>query len=157
MTKAWITTSSTHIQAITNSINAACNQGYIPDRVFMLENPSVIEEVDEALSITKDIVVAHGGVQPETHVKSIEEELAFEEILNYVRNAIEEVRADDGEVAVDITPGRKYMSAIAFTAGMKYNADHVFYFYLTGLHYGKYYPEIPRTASDLIDFTEVLA
>lgn len=58
---------------------------------------------------------------------------------------------------MDFTPGRKFMSAIAFQAGMKFEADHVFYFYRKGgVYQGNYLPEIPRTAYELIDFTEAI-
>ena len=66
-------------------------------------------------------------------------------------------RERDAEVAVDITPGRKFMSAIAFAAGMRYDADHVYYFYVSGEeHMGAFYPEIPRTATTLYDLTEAV-
>ena len=59
------------------------------------------------------------------------------------------------EVAVDITPGRKLMSAIAFAVGMEYDADHVFYFYISSEEYfDLLYPEIPRSAANLYDFSE---
>lgn len=44
---------------------------------------------------------------------------------------------------------------IIIAAGMRYDADHVFYFYLSDYgFYGGLYPEIPRTAVELIDFAE---
>lgn len=32
-------------------------------------------------------------------------------------------------IAVDVTLARKFMSAITFQAGFRFDADHVFYFY----------------------------
>lgn len=158
MTKAWITTSSTNVPAIVNSLNAACDQGFIPNQLHLLENPEVVAEVERALDVSVEVIDAYGGNEPSIHVTEIEDELSFGDIHQHVKNSIEDVKADDGEVAVDFTPGRKFMSAITFTAGMKYGADHVFYFYLKEPgHYGRFYPAIPRSAVELIDFTEELA
>jgi hypothetical protein len=84
-----------------------------------------------------------------------DDEVEFDRIRTHIQEAIEESKERGDEVAVDITPGRKFMSAIAFAAGMRYGADHVYYFYLSS--YGSYsglYPEIPRTAVELYDFVE---
>ena len=67
-----------------------------------------------------------------------------------------EARETDKVAAVDVTPGRKFMSAIAFQAGIKYDAEHVFYLYLPeGQFYGRIFPDVPNRALDLIDFQEV--
>ena len=46
MSTAWITTSSTNIEAMVNSLNAACDQGFISDELHLIENPGVTELVD---------------------------------------------------------------------------------------------------------------
>jgi hypothetical protein len=47
------------------------------------------------------------------------------------------------------------MGAIAFAAGFRHGADHVYYLLLRSeAHYGKLYPEIPRPAVTLIDLLE---
>lgn len=158
MEKAWITTSSPNIWAVVNPLNAACHQGFVPDTVYVLENPGVKEEIEQALELATTIIEAYGQDSPEINVTAIEDEVAFSRIHAHIRDAIEAGKADGGEVAVDITPGRKFMSAIAFTAGIRYDADHVFYFYLEGSeHYGQCYPDIPVSAVELYDFTEELA
>jgi CRISPR/Cas system-associated protein Csm6 len=60
----------------------------------------------------------------------LEADTEFDRIHEYIRVTIEEVDDEAGEVAVDIRPGRKFMSAIAFAAGIRYGADHVYYLYL---------------------------
>lgn len=158
MTRAWITTSSPHIRAVVNPLNAACHRGFVPDTVYVLENPGVEEEIEQTLELATTIVEAYGAETPEINVTTIDSEVAFDRIHAHIRDAIEVVKSDEGEVAVDITPGRKYMSAIAFTAGIRYGADHVFYFYLKGSeHYGQIYPDIPTSAVELYDFTEELS
>lgn len=157
MATAWITTSSTNVEAMVNSLNAACDQGFVPDELHLIENPGVTEEVDQALDLAATIISAYDGDEPDIHLTSLDSEVEFDRIRTHVRDAIERVHEADGEVAVDITPGRKFMSAIAFASGLRYDADHVFYFYLDSpAYFGRLYPDMPRTATHLYDFTEEL-
>lgn len=143
---------------MVNSLNAACEQGFVPDQLYVIENPGVEDQVSRALELATTIITAYDGDEPEIHLTTLETEVAFDRILSHVRDAIDEIHAEGGEVAVDITPGRKFMSAIAFAAGMRYDADHVYYFYLRSTEFfGHLYPDMPRTASHLYDFTEELA
>lgn len=130
MTQAWIRTSSTNVEAIINPLNAACNAGFVPDDLNLLENPGVTEEIDQALEMIDVIIDAYGGEEPDIHLTSLEADTEFDRIHEYIRVTIEEVDDEGGEVAVDIRPGRKFMSAIAFAAGIRYGADHVHYLYL---------------------------
>lgn len=157
MTTGWITTSSTHVEAIVNGLNAACQEGYVPDELYLIENPGVTDEVDRALDLGVDIITEHGGTEPDIDITTLAHETEFDRIRQHVKDAIESVHERDGDVAVDITPGRKFMSAIAFAAGIRYGADHVYYFYLASAeHLGTWYPAMPRTATRLYDFTEEL-
>lgn len=113
--------------------------------------------VSRALDVSAAAIDAYDGEEPEIHLTTIDHETEFDRIRTHIKEAIEAVHESGGEVAVDITPGRKFMSAIAFAAGFRYEADHVFYFYHeSSTFYGHVYPEMPRTASKLYDFTEVL-
>lgn len=155
MPRAWITNASTHVEAMVNSFTAACDQGFVPTTVRLLESPGVDRPVDQAVREFDAVVTAYGGDSPEIRRTTLEEELAVERIQTHHKTAIEAATDRGDEVAVDITPGRKFMSAIAFATGMRYGADHVFYFYLeASADRGLRYPELPRTAARLVDFTE---
>lgn len=158
MVDAWITNGTTTLEAMVNPINAACDEGFVPDRLYMIENPTVTDEVASALDLAVEIIDAYGGDEPNIRLTSIDSELDFNQLYAHTREAIEEIHENDGEVAVDFTPGRKFMSALAFATGMRHEADHVYYFYLenTSRYGGRVYPAIPRTESHLYDFTEVL-
>lgn len=157
MTRAWITNSSTHVEAMVNPINAACQEGYVPDTLYMLENPGVTEAVDQAIELATAVIESYGGETPEIELTTLERDTEFDRILEHITSAIEAVKEGGGEVAVDITPGRKFMSAIAFAAGLEYDADHVYYFYIQSADFhGMSYPDMPRTAAQLYDFAEVL-
>jgi len=142
---------------MVNPLNAACDTGFVPDRLYLLENPGVTEQVQHALDLIAEITTAYGGNEPEIRLTTLDSEVEFDRISSFFAEAITEVGDDSGDVAVDITPGRKFMSAIAFAAGMRYEADHVYYFYLTSSdHYAQIYPDMPRTATQLYDFREAL-
>lgn len=98
--------------------------------------------------------VAAYGEDTETDVHELVSETDFEAIVDYYRSCIEAATTVGDEIAIDVTPGRKYMSAIAFQAGIQFGANHVYYFHRKTRRYrGRFYPEMLRTASDLIDFT----
>lgn len=141
---------------ILNPLMAACDGGYVPDEVSILTNPDVADTVEAACEHLEVIVDGYGG-DAEIRREELDDETDFEAIVHYYRSAVQDARSTGSTVAIDITPGRKFMSAIAFQAGIQFDADHVFYFHRkAGGYYGRFYPEIPRTATDLIDFTEVI-
>lgn len=157
MGRVWITTGSTTFDAIVNPVTAACQRGYVPNTVFLLENPGVSDVVDRAVGTIAETIGAYGTDDPEVDITTLDTETAFEEVLAHLTDGIRTAQDADDAVAVDITPGRKFMSAIAFAAGMRYDADHVFYLYAgQSSYYGQSYAEIPRTDTTLYDFTEEL-
>lgn len=157
MDSVWITNGSTSVAPIVNPLNAACHDGYIPTDIYLLENPGIKDVTGPAASMMKTIVTAHGGDEPAVKVETIDDERDFGAIVGYLTSAIEVAQEADAQVAVDVTPGRKFWSIISFRAGHKYEADHLFYSHIhTTQYYGTPYPNIPRTAIDLVDFTEVL-
>jgi len=157
MVDAWITNASTTVEAMVNPIAAACDGGYVPDRLYLLENPEVTDAVDRAIAFATAVIEAYGGDEPAVELTRLDNDRAFDRVRTHVGDAIEAVHDEGGRAAVDITPGRKFMSAIAFAAGIRYEADHVFYFYLHSAdYYGLSYAGMPRTAGQLYDFTEEL-
>lgn len=157
MDRAWVTTSSNRVVGLVNTLNAACEEAeYVPDALYFLETPGVEDVVADAADHAATVVEAYSGTEPAVELTAVPAETAFDDIWTHVEDAVAETRAAGGEVAVDITPGRKYMSAIAFAAGARCDADHVYYLHMVGEHYGKAYPDVPRTSTTLYDFTEEL-
>lgn len=157
MERVWITNGSTGLAPIVNPLAAACHRGYVPDRVYFLDNPSIADRTDTTVSMIKSVVTAHDGAEPDVEVHSLDEELDFDGIIAYLQSAITTAREAGGDVAIDVTPGRKFWSIISFRAGFEYDVDHLYYVHLKSSHfYELCYPEIPRTAIDLVDFTEVV-
>jgi hypothetical protein len=155
MTSHWVTTGSTNAEAVVNPLASACAvEGYVPDELHLLANPGVQSTIDRIVDLSETVVRAFDG-DPEVHVTSLETETDFPAIVEHFR-AVVEAAGDEDRVAVDVTPGRKFMSAIAFQAGMQFGADHVFYLLVdSGDLFGRVYADLPRTATTLYDFREV--
>lgn len=158
MTRYWVTTGSTNPEAVVNPLAAACNEwAYVPDRIFVLGNPGVEDQFDRIIDLAETIVEAYGG-DPEVERTSLDSETDFQAIVDHFQAAIDAARDEDGEVVVDITPGRKFMSAIAFQAGIRFGADRVAYLHVhSGELFGRVYADLPRSGTTLYDFTEVFA
>lgn len=156
MVKAWITTMSTNLEAVVNPLAAACEDEFLPDELYVLENPGIGDRFDDITSMMERVVIEYGGDDPELSVTHLDEETDFQQIVDHFRDPIAQIGDDDGTIAVDVTPGRKFMSAIAFQAGIQFQADHVFYLYLSeSQFYGRIYSDVPKPTVELIDFQEV--
>lgn len=157
MERVWITNGSTSVAPIVNPLNAACHRDYLPTDIYLLSNPKIDRVTQQAASMMKTIVTAHDGEEPTVEVESIEDELDFQAIIDFLQAAIESADDADADLAIDVTPGRKFWSIISFRAGQKYDADHLYYTHiLTEEYYSTPYPAIPRSAMNLVDFAEVL-
>jgi hypothetical protein len=156
MERVWITNGSTSVAPVVNPLTAACHAGFVPTDVFVLDNPVITDVTEAATSLMKTVVTAHGGDEPSIAVETIDDERDFDAIIAFLRGAIDAAGEADAEVAVDVTPGRKFWSIISFRAGYKYDADHLYYTHVDGEYFGACFPMIPRTAIELIDFTEVV-
>jgi CRISPR/Cas system-associated protein Csm6 len=147
---------STHVESVANPLIAACEGGFVPDSIALLSNEGVEAHVSPVCELFEATTAAYGS-EATVDVTTLDGETDFEGIVDHIRTPIDS--ASDGDaVAVDVTPGRKFMSAIAFQAGMQFGADHVYYLYLdSDAYFGVVFPDIPTTAAELIDFTEVFA
>ena len=155
MDTRWLTIVSPTTEAVVNPLIAACDKGVVPDEIQLLSNPGMDDAVSVLCPLLEDIVAEY-DVDTTVTVHSLETETQYSDIVSFFVNGIKDARNQSASVAVDFTPGRKFMSAIAFQAGLQYDADHVFYFHLQAADYGRSYPDIPRTNAALVDFTEVV-
>lgn len=156
MDRIWITNGTPAMPGLLNPLAAACDNGYIPDEARIPSNPGVAESVVAASDMFETIINVHGGDAAVSEHR-LETETDFQGIIEFYQSTIEAAHEGGDTIAVDVTPGRKFMSAIAFQACFRFGSDHVFYFYRkSGAYYGGLYAEIPRTATELIDFSEVM-
>ncbi len=157
MTRLWITNGSTSLAPIVNTLNAACEDGYHPTDIYILENPGIEDVTSKATDLMQTIVTETGGEEPQVTTESLEDELDFQGIAAYLRDTIKSAQDPDDQIAIDVTPGRRFWAIISFRAGHEYGVDHLYYGHLlTKTYYETAYPAIPRTAMNLIDFTEAV-
>ena len=154
MTRLWISPGSTTTGSVVDPLCAACEEGFVPDHLVFVQNPSVAAEMEGIAEVAEEVVSVYGEI-PEVRFENTEEETDFTGYYEVIRDTIEEAKEDGAEVAINITPGRKYMSGIAMQTGVQKGADHVFYLLIEAReHYGNNYHNIPSTATELYDFTE---
>lgn len=162
MDSVWVSSGSTTVEAMVNPIAAACvgdhiAEPFVPDTVYFLDNPGLGETMAETTELTRTVLQQHGVERPTVETTATENETDFDAVAAHFQDAIEAAHEAGAAVAVDVTPGRKFMSVFAFNAGTTFDADHIFYFYLASNdYYSRLYPEIPTPATELYDFTEVL-
>ncbi|NHN41838.1 hypothetical protein G9C85_09370 [Halorubellus sp. JP-L1] len=150
----WVTCESTTFESMVNPLAGACSEGFVPDEYIILSNEAIRDNVERATALAERIVAEYDE-SLETTVESLDDERDLEAIVSFFKDNLD--APPSGETAVDVTPGRKFMSAIAFQAGMQYGADHVYYLFLDSAdYYGHIYDDIPDPAVDLIDFTAVM-
>lgn len=154
MHQSWITNGSNRVEPVVNPIAAACEAGYRPTDVRLLTNDAIDDITREAIELIKTVVTAAGGDEPAVTTTHLDPETDFDGIVAYLNEAIDAAEAADGEVAVDITPGRKFWSVISFQVGVSRDVDHLYYIHLDDGFFGESFPTIPRTAIELYDFTE---
>jgi len=65
---AWLTTMSTNLEAGINLLIAACEERFLHDELYMLENPSVGNQFDDITSMMERVVVEYGGGGPDLSV-----------------------------------------------------------------------------------------
>lgn len=155
MSPIWLTNASPTTEAVVNPLVAACDEGVVPNEIRLLSNPGLDETTTDLVPLLEDIVAAYDAT-PSVTVHELDSETQYQQIMSYYIDGIEDAQSRSTTVAVDFTPGRKFMSAIAFQVGLQYGADHVYYLHLQSVDYGRCYPDIPRTNVELVDFTEMV-
>lgn len=150
--KAWISIIGSSPFAVINTMWAACKiDNYIPNRVLFIINQNLNEkDIETVYQWTETLLKEYGVENPQIISKKIEED-DFGDIEDVFRRNISSLK-QKGEVAVDITPGRKYMSAIAMHCGLAGGVSHVYYLHLKeSEYYGSPFPLIPIKKQQLID------
>ena len=72
MVDAWLTTMSTNLEAVINPLIAACEEGFLPDELYVLDNPGVGDQFDDITSMMERVVVEYGGEDPDLSVTHLE-------------------------------------------------------------------------------------
>lgn len=129
--RSYVTTVGTSPEAVFNPLwYLAEVYSWVPDEVYLLWNEDVEEELEKVKGLIGRLSKAYGK---EIKINA-GEELRFEESnpVEFREKAGKLVRelSARGEVVVDITPGRKFMSALLLGAALVGRAGEVTYLHL---------------------------
>jgi len=156
----WITTAGTSPFAAINSIWAAVqHKKFIPGKVHILANEFVIEQ-NYLEKVVKGCEIISNeydfSLEILTHCFT---ETDFSSYANLLESLVAKEKKAGNNVAIDMTPGRKFMSAISMYLGVgpdiKFKADLIYYHHLLDLSFGNLpYPLIPSNIRTLYNMKD---
>lgn len=152
--RVWITTVGENPFAVINTLWAACileGEEFRPEKVHLIQNERVKENAGTVKNYIKRILGTYGiNVKFEDHEVDEEDIDGFAELFGSI---VESER--DNEVAIDMTPGRKFMSAYAMVTGFKYGVSKLYYLHLYDSSYqNRAFVLIPFNKQRLINLLE---
>ncbi|MFO8052126.1 MAG: hypothetical protein R6V01_10595 [Thermoplasmatota archaeon] len=155
--RAWITTVGPSPFAVINTFWAAVERDrWIPERIHLVYNEETKHFLVGICTVMKSIVMEHEGRDPDIFCMNIEED-DLEGIFQTYRSIIRKERDLGNGIAIDITPGRKYMSAFSLYAGLKDGTiERIYYIHIRGRKFmNQPYPLIPLPYCDLEDIVSI--
>ena len=159
--KVWISTVGWSPFAVINPLWAACyfkRENFVPEKVILLNNQNQNESVKKNYGIVEAwltrIINEYRGREP--IIESVEaNESNMKEYAQTFQQVIEKHLKD--EIAIDMTPGRKFMSGIAmwYASQPKSNIAKLYYLQLWGRKYQNVpFIKIPMVNQKLINIKE---
>lgn len=156
--RVWITTVGSSPFAVINTMWAACElEDYVPEKVYFVYN----DKTAQNLKINKKWILRltgeYGKASSIIDLKCVEED--FQSYSRLIHSLIFNEKKDGNTVAIDITPGRKIMSAFCMFHGLSEGgADRVYYMHLDDVkkYEGKSFIEIPAGEHKLINMKEIV-
>ena len=158
--KVWITTVSTSAYAAFNTLWAGIKHfDYLPRKVHLLANLELSRKHHLSDVRTGFECILEGYEVDFTIEVHTFEETDFVSYAKTIGQLVFAEKRRGNTVAIDMTPGRKYMSALSLYLGLgsdiEYKADKVFYHHLSDLSYGRRpYPLIPANLPTLYDLKD---
>ena len=154
--RTWITTIGQSENAITSPLWAACKlDDFVPDRVVLMDPGG--KGVDRnALKASIEVILrAYGVDDPDITIEKVDDR-DFASFKEKLRGLVDDI---EGEVAVDITPGRRLMAAFAMEVGL-HKGDKVKKVYYLPLGDRRYYEKpfmlIPARMHNFTEVKELL-
>ena len=155
--KTWITSIGISHHAVVNTLWAAvAEKEWIPDRVHILTNDRTKKDSVTIAKRIEAIVLHYGGESLDFRVHVFLER-DLESLFRLYAKVIEDETAEGNEISVDITPGRKFMSAFALYSALnrRENVGNIFYFHLLDDEFmDRSYPFLPVNAFELRNLME---
>ncbi|MEE9378978.1 MAG: CRISPR-associated ring nuclease [Candidatus Lokiarchaeia archaeon] len=160
--RVWISTVGWSAFAVINPLWAACcsegDKQFIPEKVILLNNAFSNKIVEKNIEIVKDwinrILTEYGVEEPIIELIDADED-NMNKFTDIFKKVMEKYKNDI--IAIDMTPGRKFMSSIAMNVAMLYKVNKLFYLHLWGREYqNQPYIQIPATKQKLINIKELI-
>nr|MDO8080268.1 hypothetical protein [Candidatus Freyarchaeota archaeon] len=159
--RVWITTIGESRFAVINPVWAACVYGkesFIPERVHLFKNRRVEHNVAPVKEWITRILKPYGidaGKEDFFQVHDADED-DIDGFAVAFRGVVEAEAGVGNEVAIDITPGRKFMSAYAMLVGKECKVRKIYYLHLYNIsdYRDKAFILIPLDQQNLINLLE---
>ncbi|RLF66029.1 MAG: hypothetical protein DRN57_07940 [Thermoplasmata archaeon] len=155
--RCWITTVGPSPFAVINTLWAAVERdGWLPDKIHMVFTEDTSRLLPGISLVMERISLEFGGKKPQIYCHSIDE-MDLSGVLGTYTAIIGKERKERTGIAIDITPGRKYMSAFSLYAGLKGGSiDRIYYMHIMGRKYMNVpYPLIPCNYCRLEDLVSI--
>ena len=159
--KVWLSTIGMSPFAVINTLWAACKEeNFCPERIYLIKNKDVEKHVDTVKDWIGRILKEYNIEKPEINLVDADE-TDFKNFASKLGNVVKIEKSAGNEIAIDMTPGRKFMSAfamyIAVASEVHFKADRIYYLHLLDLSYvNKSYLEIPMTKQKLYEMKSTL-
>ncbi|EHP84224.1 hypothetical protein [Methanotorris formicicus] len=144
--KVWITTIGSSPYAVFSTLwFAVVKDSFIPNKIYLLWNNKVEKNKETLKNYIETLSKAYNiNIQINEDYKVNEED--FKTFANALKEIIIKEKKEGNEIAIDMTPGRKFMSAFSMFAGLegvsdgknKYKCDRVYYLHLRDMGYINY-------------------
>ncbi|MHA1593916.1 MAG: hypothetical protein ACTSXX_04150 [Candidatus Baldrarchaeia archaeon] len=156
--KVWVTFVGESPPAVYNPVWAAFKKGmFTPNVFYLLHTEKTEENAKKVAEVIKRICKEYGDIEePEIFMELVGEE-DFNAIFRRPVEIIKEEVERGAEVAIDITPGRKYMSAALLIAAKIPGVKHAFYLHLKDMSFRDVdYPQIPMKVQEFHDLLKIV-
>ncbi|NJF24399.1 hypothetical protein [Thermococcus sp. Bubb.Bath] len=157
--RAYVTTVGTSPQAVLNPLWYLMEvKGWIPDEVYLFWNDGVTRHLETAVKLIKRLSRAYGVdiklYAGEGEKFREEDPVEFREKVSAL---LKNLKENEYEVVVDITPGRKFMSALLLGAAYGVGVSEVTYLHLSEWtrYIGGLLFEIPIVKQELFTMREL--
>jgi hypothetical protein len=159
--RAWVTVVGWSPMAAVNTLWQACEQDIVPTHIYLLgslEQPQVQRSLEEVTRYLRAILPEFGVPNPVIETRPIDED-DLVQFFNILSQVLEDAQRTCSRVVLDITAGRKYMSAfgLAIGWGTDIRLERLYYNHLLDRRYENApHPLIPRHQQKLHDLVEML-
>ena len=157
--KVWITNISTSKFAGINTLWAAMmREDFIPDKVHLIHlHSGKVDKESQKTARIGYLNLLKRYANPEKLVLHDYDETKFSNIARDMQSLVREEKSEGNTVAIDMTPGRKFMSAFSMYMGvglgLEHKADKIYYLHVKelGQYSGLPFPMIPSNLMTLYD------